>query len=95
MTNPNDPAFSMAAGPLLTEDGITRPIHPEEYGLTKREWFAGLAMQGLLANLYASVQGSRLLNKLENKPEENTCQVISRNAVLFADALIAELSKEK
>lgn len=25
-------------------------IGPTEYGLTKREWFAGMALQGLLAN---------------------------------------------
>lgn len=25
-------------------------IGPTEYGLTKREWYAGMALQGLLAN---------------------------------------------
>lgn len=39
MTQPNDPAF---------------PVSPSDYsakhGLTKREYFAAMAMQGLLAN---------------------------------------------
>lgn len=50
MTNPNDSAYPMTAGPLLTEDGFTNPIHKEEYGLTKREYFAAMAMQGMLAS---------------------------------------------
>lgn len=52
------------------------------YGLTKREYFAALAMQGLLAgsNWPGVVIGP--------------CQ-IADHAVEFADALLAELDKPK
>ena len=49
-----------------------------DYGLTKREWFAGLAMQGFLAAL----RRSNL--KLEN---------IAKESIYCADALLEELSK--
>jgi hypothetical protein len=46
-------------------------------GLTKREYFAAMAMQGLLARH----------NYLSDE------DVVSRNAVDYADALLAELEK--
>jgi hypothetical protein len=54
---------------------------PDEYGregLTKRELFAAMAMQGLLADPYTS--GSH--------------QIVADESIKFADALIAELAKE-
>jgi hypothetical protein len=64
----------------------TRRVHPAEnhdwhesyQGLTKREYFAGLAMQGLLSD------GN-------NSPF--SCGKIAELAVGCADALIEELSK--
>jgi hypothetical protein len=44
-----------------------------EYGLTKREYFAAMAMQGLLSNPNTSFE--------------------TRDAVIIADAIIAELNK--
>lgn len=54
------------------------PFHGDGYstpGMTLREWYAGLALQGLLASpdRAASIKG------------------YARDAVAFADALIAEL----
>lgn len=74
MTNPNDPAFARPLSQLGPEETA-----PEQEGLTKREYFAGLAMQGILAQpkLMANVS-----------PEE-----IAKWAVIDADAIIAELSK--
>lgn len=48
-------------------------------GLTKREWFTGMAMQGLAANP-------------EGWPVKS--DIIAKYAVEFADALIAELNGE-
>ena len=63
-TNGNDPAM---------------PTSDKVYGgLTKREYFAGLAMQGLLAG--------------PNIDDLSADQVAS-DAAIYADALIAELSK--
>lgn len=87
--NPNDPAFPMQAGPLLEEDGITRPIHQEEYGLTKREYFAALAMQGLVSNS-SNFEFFQLAKIKPGEVREET----AKTAIQFADALIAELSKE-
>jgi hypothetical protein len=44
-TNPNESAFAKSAF-YHPEGGIDSP----QLGLTKREYFAGLIMQGLLAN---------------------------------------------
>jgi hypothetical protein len=46
-------------------------------GLTKREWFAGMALQGILAHAYndASYEGA------------------ARDAVVHADELLKELAK--
>lgn len=53
----------------------------ETYGLTKREYFAALAMQGLLASLTPDDSFS---------PAE-----LARSAVLNTDALLAELERTK
>ena len=73
-----------------------QPIHPFEVkckcdkttmmvknaGLTKREYFAGLAMQGLIAN------GQMSEHLIFWKSEES-----AKISVFFADALLAELEK--
>ena len=55
------------------------PISGEAQGLTKREYFAGLALQGVLAT-YA---GENCLPKPE---------MAGNDALLYADALIAALN---
>lgn len=62
-------------------------------GLTKRELFAAMAMQGMLA-MMASKEISVALNQ-ESKSRGLTAeQYIAGNAARQADALIAELNKE-
>lgn len=51
-------------------------------GMTLREWYAGLAMQGLLAN-----------PNLGYEPGES--KVVGRVSRMMADDLIAELAKEE
>jgi hypothetical protein len=63
MTNPNDSATGFAWS--QEQSGTS--------GLTKREYFAAMAMQGLLSNPNTSFE--------------------TRDAVIIADALIAELNK--
>lgn len=43
--NKNMPAFPMEKAFNQSESGFT-----QKFGLTKREWFAGMAMQGICAN---------------------------------------------
>ena len=49
-------------------------------GLTKREYFAAMALQGALANKFA---------------HERTIEMITESAVKLANALIEELNKTK
>lgn len=73
MTNPNDPAFGHGA-----ENGHC-------CGLTKREYFAAMAIRGVI-EWDATMHQSRpdYAGKIEN---------IVKSSVQMADALIAELSK--
>ena len=56
-------------------------------GLTKREYFAGLAMQGMLANLNGAMMkgGTKTLH-----PDH-----IAEMSVIHADAVLKELDKPK
>lgn len=65
MTNPNEPAFPLPEGKCN--------------GLSKREYFAALAMQGILAN---------------PSNDHMKRSIFPEAAVAFADLLIAELNKE-
>ena len=79
-TNPNDQAF---ARPYSRENDGDHCF--DQPGLTKREYFAAMAMQGLLANAeqwkYMGTQSLDFKNEIRGL------------AVEFADALIAELNK--
>ena len=65
------------------KNNADKPAHPVQiedwHGLTKREHFAGLAMQGMLA----AMEGDGILAYPRVAPE----------AVKAADALLAELDK--
>lgn len=54
-------------------------------GLTKREWFAGLAMQGFVLHYSEYVDCN-----FETKPHETAAR-----AVAYADALLRELEETK
>lgn len=73
------------------------PAYPREHyghsiGLTKRELFAAMAMQGLLANPGGPVQSS--LESGWNPSVNCTCEDVALTAAEYADALLAQLSKE-
>lgn len=84
MTNPNDPTFTTSeivqfnSGPALATMG----------GLTKREYFAALAMQALVSNssIFDFFQRAKISPK---EVREET----GKTAVQFADALIEALNK--
>lgn len=73
MDNKNAPAFGYG---FTTADGNS---HVNESGLTKREYFAAMAMQGLCTN-----------PRTEYTPMNEFAEL----AVKYADALLTELSKE-
>lgn len=79
MTNPNDPIFSKEwIDPASVPEHNRKFINGQAIPLTKREWFAGLAMQGLIYRAY----------------DFSMATDVSDRAIALADSLIAELSKE-
>jgi len=73
-TQANDAAF---ARPSFYHDSYGRP-DKEQDGLTKREYFAAMAMQGMIAN----------------SANEETAERFAFAAVGMADALIEALNKK-
>lgn len=78
MTNPNAPAF-----PAGSES-----VCADKRGLTKREYFAGLFMQGILSDCES------MKAMVRSFPDHEECESRTAfSAISFADALIAELNK--
>lgn len=75
MSRANDMAFPVPSG-------VGTPNDSEQLGLTIREHFAALAMQGLLASESLDYHAS-------------SSESLAKHAVAKADALIAELAKAK
>ena len=86
MTN-KEPAFP-GGGPAfpIVDLDLTHPEAAKYMGLTKREIYAAMAMQGLLGSSQTHLD----LRGKEGHPSK----IVSRWARSFADALIAELEKE-
>lgn len=80
MTNGNDPAGSITAE-LLDRCG---EVNFSPFGLTKREKFAAMAMQGFLSNPKISE---------DPKSGEKLRQGLASASILCADALIEALNK--
>lgn len=77
-TNPNHPASPTENG--LIYDHSANCINVENVGLTKREQFAAMAMQGILASY---------------EPGRIDYRDVATDAVTCAKALIAALNKEE
>jgi len=81
--------------PLINTD--TESGHYQ--GLTKREYFAGLAMQGILSSSEDSVSIKHVKNTLGISDDttyeypKHWMQYLSITAIAAADALITELNK--
>jgi hypothetical protein len=77
---------------LLGEQFIDSMLDPNgswtQYGLTKRQYFAGIAMQGLLTRVPKRESGEVALGVNESKR-------IVEESVIIADMLLEELVKEK
>lgn len=91
MTNPDDPIYAMPqmAFPPEFQDKVLK-LHEMYGGLTKREWFAGMALQGLLAN-QGIMEGMSLAGSSDI---EMVAKGIAAMAKGHADALLAELNKK-
>jgi len=80
MENQNKPIYPLrgADGTIFKNDGYADHVDLLS-GLTKREHFAGLAMQGLLSN--------------PSQIDTTHFEWIAQHAVGYADALLKELNK--
>lgn len=79
----NQPAFP-------TRDNAV-PEHQHE-GMTLRQYYAGLAMQGMLSCSIIMEDMDKLVQCSE--PALNLPEIVAKGAVDLADALIAQLEKE-
>ena len=83
------------------------PSHgkPLYLGLTKREYFAGLAMQGIVASsegasafdggtIKSAIEFLGLPDSTKYEPNKHYPMCIAKASRLCADALLAELAKE-
>jgi len=70
----NEPAFP-AKGPCDIETGLCDVY----FGLTKREWFAGMAMQGFLASW-----------PTEGRHITQSAKGLSEQSFVLADAMLSE-----
>lgn len=75
----NEPASGFG---FTTADGSN---HVLENGLTIRQYYAGLAMHGLLANT--------IVNNPNEKHKMITTKNLAKSALSYTDALINELNK--
>ena len=79
----NEPAFpNEAACKLAAELNDTKTL-ASYIGLTKREYFAGLAMQGYTTRHNGFIED-----------DTEAMSIAAKNSVNAADALLAELAKE-
>lgn len=77
---------------MINPEDLAFPINGQYFsttalGLTKREYFAALAMQGIMNN------DPRELLRMADTNAGTIGEWIAKNAVTMADTLIVELSK--
>ena len=75
--NKNEPALGFAAGLSKEEDVFVA-------GLTKREYFAAMAMKGILANQVLTRELPMFGSEID---------LISEKSVILADTILTELEK--
>lgn len=89
-TEPNDAAFARPTNNIHS----TQADEIAQTGLSKREYFAAMALQGLSSNSFISeiLVKSDKQGKIMGHKEED---IIAITATQYADSLIAELNKEQ
>tara|TARA_R110000796_G_scaffold87170_1_gene188314 strand:+ start:258 stop:539 length:282 start_codon:yes stop_codon:yes gene_type:complete len=90
MNNSDMPAMPQPIASHIDEVIDTKEYCPENAGLTKREHFAGLAMQGILANSGGAIQANSQSGFGWCNCDDEQMAKLSLDC---ADALLAELDK--
>lgn len=85
--NGSEPAYPLASTEYSDDNGFYS-------GLTKREHFAALAMQALLTATFTNTGGQCVgFTDANGTTMCATGDVMAKHAVMYADALLVELSK--
>jgi methylphosphotriester-DNA--protein-cysteine methyltransferase len=82
------------AFPLHEQTSEYSGVFQREPGMTLREYYAGLAMQGLLAN-FSNTNYVKSIYEHAIKEKKDINDVIAKMATEFADDLISELQKDR
>ena len=77
-------------GQMMNPDG--KWAQDGDPGMTLRQWYAGLAMQGLLASTMDE-RGATAIRAVAKDQGKGVVEVVASTAIGFAEALIAELKK--
>lgn len=95
MNNAEEPAFPIKGNFIDGHTGIRTSV--DATGMTKREYFAAMAMQGILQSVYgdSQVYKIQLEDWMRMYGDITVKEAAAKDAVLHADALLAELSKAK
>ena len=83
---------------VKSDGGYAFPCDPpfqSNRGMTLRAYFAGRAMQGWISAIAADENAARTFKKAGVVTPEQVEQLVAKCSVDMADALIAELEKEK
>lgn len=86
----NAPAFPVPADNIGPNGELCQV---RELGLTKREYFAGLAMQSILLAAQTCEQSNHSLRRLADENKINPSEQIGKMACEQADMLLAALEK--
>jgi len=84
------PAFPRPAGHIPPEQ---HDCHPEQEGMTLRQWYAGMAMAQMLTADYVKIMAEVI--KSEKRPDISVHQLTAASAFQYADAMLAHEEKEK
>lgn len=88
----------LAWADMNASSNINLPAFPTSHytGLTKREYFAARAMEGLITACYGSNQAAVSFSSAAKKEGlSSALEMITKTAVEYADLLCAELDKPK
>ncbi len=75
--------------PMIETEGDHKGNVVDSYGLTKREYFAGIAMQGILTN-------TNILKPYKDKADQEKIflgEVVAKEAVKMAEELLKQLGE--
>lgn len=91
----SEAAFPQPAHERIDASVIDRFVLPAQWGLTKRELFAAVAMHAEFLSCGSNKEAAEALNDAAQAAGQKIEQRIAINALSVADAMLDELSKTR